>query len=148
MWKVGAYASPDGARRYVSFERVWRRAERGGGGLRERSRSYVLFGACRSVLLCGESLRVRVMRIGEGVTSLERGEWDGAGAEVSVAFAKYKVLVTDSHYSARHALIKLSLAPIGSFASLQYEVRPSFVHSSGAFASEMTPSLASFNRSK
>ena len=41
-----------------------------------------------------------------------------------------------------------SLAPIGSFASLQYEVRPSFVHASGAFASEMTPSLASFNRSK
>ena len=38
-------------------------------------------------VLCGESLRVRVMRIGEGVTSLERGEWNGAGV-VSVAFAK------------------------------------------------------------
>ena len=80
------------AERYVSFERVWRRAERG-GGLRERSRSYVLFevhaGACCCV---EESLRVRVMRIGEGVTSLERGEkWNGAGV-VSVAFAKYKVL--------------------------------------------------------
>jgi len=90
VWRVGAYASPNGARRYVSFERVWRRAERGGGGLRERSRSYVLFevhaGACCCVK---ESLRVRVMRIGEGVTSLERGEkWNGAGVEVSVAFAK------------------------------------------------------------
>ena len=28
VWRVGAYASPNGARRYVSFERVWRRAER------------------------------------------------------------------------------------------------------------------------
>ena len=39
------------------------------------------------VVVWRESLRVRVMRIGEGVTSLERGEWNGAGV-VSVAFAK------------------------------------------------------------
>ena len=80
--------------------------------------------------------------------SRARREMEWCGCSVGRICKLKGARMTDSHYSARHALIKPSLAPIGSFASLQYEVRPSFVHASGAFASEMTPSLASFNRSK
>ena len=86
---MGAYASPNGARRYVSFESV----ETGGERRRrferetEAGRTYCLRCMPERVVVWRESLRVRVMRIGEGVTSLERGEWNGAGV-VSVAFAK------------------------------------------------------------